>query len=93
MCCGFVVKVPRGRGLASEAKKLTGEDRNFSFGDQRLLPRAFHTKARSHFTITASLGLLGLLCGIAEIRGNGLSWIRGLRYFFNRSKQYKLRAD
>jgi hypothetical protein len=34
---------------------------NFSFIDQRLLPRAFHTKARSHFTITAPLGQLGLL--------------------------------
>jgi hypothetical protein len=25
---------------------------NFSFVDQRWLPRAFHTKARSHFPIT-----------------------------------------
>jgi hypothetical protein len=51
--CGFGVKVPRGWGLASEAKKLTDEGRNFSFIDRRLLPRAFHTKARSHFPITA----------------------------------------
>jgi hypothetical protein len=50
--CGFVVKVPRVGGLASEAKKLTVEDRNFSFIDRRPLPRAFHTKARSHFPIT-----------------------------------------
>jgi hypothetical protein len=50
--CGFGVKVPRGRGLASEAKKLTDEGRNFSSIDQRLLPRAFRTKARSHFPIT-----------------------------------------
>jgi hypothetical protein len=32
---------------------------NFLFFDQRLLPRAFHTKARSHCTIAAPLGLLG----------------------------------
>jgi hypothetical protein len=51
--CGFGMKVPRGGGLASEAKKLTDEGRNFSFVDQRLLPRAFHTKARSHCPITA----------------------------------------
>jgi hypothetical protein len=55
------VKVPRVGGLASEVKKLTDEGRNFPFVDQRLLPRAFHTKARSHCTITAPLGLLGLL--------------------------------
>jgi hypothetical protein len=33
---------------------------NFSFIDPRLLPRAFHTKARAHCTITAPLGPLGL---------------------------------
>jgi hypothetical protein len=40
--CGFGMKVPRGRGLASEAKKLTVEGRNFSFVDRRLLPRVSH---------------------------------------------------
>jgi hypothetical protein len=34
---------------------------NFLFVDQRLPPRAFHTKARSHCTITTPLGQLGLL--------------------------------
>jgi hypothetical protein len=33
---------------------------NFSFVDQRLLPRAFHTKARSHCTIAVPLGWLFL---------------------------------
>jgi hypothetical protein len=32
--CGFDVKVPRVGGLASEAKKLTDEGRNFSFVDR-----------------------------------------------------------
>jgi hypothetical protein len=31
---------------------------NFSFDDQRLLPRAFHTKARSHFPITVLIGFV-----------------------------------
>jgi hypothetical protein len=52
------VKVPRGWGLASEAKKLTDEGRNFSFIDQRWLPRAFHAKARSHFPITTLTGFV-----------------------------------
>jgi hypothetical protein len=94
MCCGFVVKVPRGRGLASEAKKLTGEDRNFSFGDQRPLPRAFHTKARSHFTITAPLGQLGLLLR-RRLKTGGVvyhgCWV--LRYFYVREKQIKIPAN
>jgi hypothetical protein len=47
------VKVPRGGGLASEAKKLTGEGRNFSFVDRRPLPRTFQTKGRSHCQIAA----------------------------------------
>jgi hypothetical protein len=29
---------------------------NFLFDDQRLVPRAFHTKARSHFPITTLFG-------------------------------------
>jgi hypothetical protein len=33
---------------------------NFSFVEPRPLPRAFHTKARSHCTITAPPGWLGL---------------------------------
>jgi Helix-turn-helix domain len=60
--CGFGVKVPRGRGLASEAKNLCDTVvANFSVLEPRPLPRAFHTKARSHCTITAPLGQLGLL--------------------------------
>jgi hypothetical protein len=39
---------------------------NFSFIDQRPLPRAFHTKARSHCTITAPLGQLGLILTAAD---------------------------
>jgi hypothetical protein len=58
--CGFDVKVPRVGGLASEAKKLTDEGRNFSFIEQRPLPRAFYIKARSHCPITA-------LCDFFEI--------------------------
>jgi hypothetical protein len=52
--CGFDVKVPRVGGLASEAKNLCDTVvANFSFIEQRPLPRAFHIKARSHCPITA----------------------------------------
>jgi hypothetical protein len=67
---------------------------NFLFLDQRLPPRAFHTKARSHFTIAAPLGQLGLLfwnfrktgkCAIMVAEFHGI--------FYTCAKQTKIPAN
>jgi hypothetical protein len=67
---------------------------NFLFFDQRLLPRAFHTKARSHFTITAPLGQLGLLLSPCRKPGKWsimFAWFGGI--FYTCMKQTKFPAN
>jgi hypothetical protein len=89
------VKVPRGRGLASEAKNLCDAVvANFSFVDHRLLPRAFHTKARSHFTIAAPIGQLGFRFYRCRKPGKWPIMIAGFHgIFYTCTKQTKIPAN
>jgi hypothetical protein len=67
---------------------------NFLFDDPRVLPRAFPTKARSHFTIAAPLGLLGLLLWNCRKPGMCSIMVAGFHdIFYTCTKQTKIPAN
>jgi hypothetical protein len=85
--CGFGVKVPRVGGLASEAKKLTGEGRNFSICERRLLPRVSHQNSVTFRYHHGARAAWFVLIGLTKITGKWSIMAVGLAIFLYRSNR------